>query len=97
MVPLGEEGEDYTADAEERQGAHQVPLSAEAVQGHHEDEAGQGVDQGRQIEVEEYVARNLGRVQGQTVGIQGQGHENNSSGKDSKEVCFRAVLIPLHQ
>ena len=59
-VPLGEEGEDDAADTEEGEGEHQVPLAPEAVQGHHEDEAGQRVDQGRQVEVEEDVARDLG-------------------------------------
>ena len=77
-VPLGEEGEDDAADAEEGEGEDQVPLAPEAVQGHHEDEAGQRVDQGCQVEVEEYVARNLGRVQGQAAGERGIGFADNT-------------------
>ena len=70
VMPLGEEGEDDAADAEEPQGEDQVPLAAEAVQGRHEDDAGQRVDQGRQVEVEEDVARDLGGVQRQTMRVQ---------------------------
>ena len=57
---LGEEGEDDAAGAKEGQGAHQIPLAAQAVQGHHEDEAGQGIHQGCQVKVEEDVSRDLG-------------------------------------
>ena len=72
MVPLGEEGEDEAAYSEDPQGEDQVPLAAEAVQGRHEDDAGQSVDQGRQVEVEEDVARDLGGVQRQTMRVQVQ-------------------------
>ena len=60
VEPLGQEGQHEAAGAQQGQGAHQVPLASEPVQGDHEDEAGQRVDQGRQVKVEEDVARDLG-------------------------------------
>ena len=59
-MSLGEEGENNAAEPEEGEGEDQVPLAAQPVQSHHEDEAGQRVNQGRQVKVEENVARNFG-------------------------------------
>ena len=66
-MSLGEEGENNAAEPEEGKCEDQVPLAAQAVQSYHEDNAGQRVNQGCQVKVEENVAQNFGRVQGQTA------------------------------
>ena len=84
-MSLGEEGENNAAEPEEGEGKDQVPLAAQTVQSHHEDKAGQRVDQGRQVKVEENVARNLGRVEGQA--------ERSWFGYPMEQMVAHAILM----